>query len=177
VESNSKFVRGKQKVQRLIEDVILPRDARQIEQKGWAYILALPHQADEAPDHAIGELLHAIACYADPLVGTNTSARTQSYAYNGDGTLVSATANGASASYAQDLAGGMSQILASTSGGITSDYLRDDGAALIASLTGGVRSWYGSDNQGSVRQVLDDSGAVLDTQSYDPCRQLTCRRQ
>jgi len=25
--------------------------------------------------------------------------------------------------------------------------------------------------------VLDDSGAVLDTQSYDPCRQLTCRRQ
>jgi len=62
----------------------------------------------------------------------------------------------------------MSQILASASGGATSDYLRDDGAALIASLTVGVRSWYGTDNQGSVRQMLDDGGNVLTTQNYDP---------
>jgi hypothetical protein len=32
----------------------------------------------------------------------------------------------------------------------------------------GARTWYGADNQGSVRQTLSDSGAVLGTQNYDP---------
>jgi len=134
--------------------------ANEVTNAGWDYDAAGNLTSDGVTSYGFDAL--------GRLTGTNTSAQTQSYAYNGDGKLVSATANGASASYAQDLAGGMTQILASTSGGATSDYLRDDGAALIASLTVGVRSWYGTDNQGSVRQTLDDSGNVLTTQNYDP---------
>ncbi len=90
------------------------------------------------------------------------------YAYNGDGTLVSATVDGRSTGYTQDLAGSLSQILASATGGTTSEYLRDDGGILLANVTGGTRTWYGADNQGSVRQVLDDVATVLASQSYDP---------
>ena len=102
------------------------------------------------------------------LTGTTAGSQSRNYAYNGDGTLVSASVNGASTSYTQDLAGGMSQVLATTSGGVTSDYLRDDGGSLLASLTSGTRTWYGTDEQGSVRQTLDDSADVLGVQSYDP---------
>ncbi len=62
----------------------------------------------------------------------------------------------------------MSQILATANGGVTSDYLRDDGGSLLASVTSGTRTWYSTDNQGSVRQTLDGSATVFATQSYDP---------
>jgi RHS repeat-associated protein len=81
---------------------------------------------------------------------------------------VSANFTGTNTVYTQGLGGCMSQILASTSGSVLADYLRDDGGSLLASLTGGTRTWYGTDNQGSVRQTLDDSANVLATQSYDP---------
>ena len=134
--------------------------ANEVTNAGWAYDAA----GNLTSDGVTGYTFDALG----RLTGTNASSETQSYAYNGDGTLVSATANGTSTSYTQDLAGGMTQILASTSGGITSDYLRDDGGNLVASLTNSAHTWYGTDNQGSVRQTLDDTGAVLATQSYDP---------
>jgi RHS repeat-associated protein len=85
---------------------------------------------------------------------------------------VSQTANGASTSYTQDLAAGQSQVLASTSGGSTTDYLVDANGSLLANLAGGVRTWYGLDGQGSVRQLLTDSGSVTGTQNYDPYGQV-----
>ncbi len=55
-----------------------------------------------------------------------------------------------------------------TSGGVTGNYLRDDGGSLLANVTGGTRTWYGTDTQGSVRQTLDDGGNFFAAQPYDP---------
>ncbi|HWE64939.1 MAG TPA: hypothetical protein VHB98_24760 [Chloroflexota bacterium] len=68
------------------------------------------------------------------LTGTTATGQTRSYGYNGDGTLVSRTANGTSTTYTQDLAAGQSQVLASTSGGSTTDYLVDANASRLATL-------------------------------------------
>jgi hypothetical protein len=38
----------------------------------------------------------------------------------------------------------------------------------VLSSTGGARTWYGSDALGSVRQTLNNSGAVLASVTYDP---------
>ena len=48
------------------------------------------------------------------------------------------------------------------------DYLYANPSERLASLTSGIRTWYGTDNQGSVRQMLSDTGSVLSTQNYDP---------
>jgi YD repeat-containing protein len=100
------------------------------------------------------------------LTATSATGQTRACAYNGDGTIVSATVNGTATTYAQDLAGGQSQVLAKVSGGTTVDYLY--GTERLAALTGGVRSWYGTDGQGSARQGLSDTGSVTANQSYDP---------
>jgi RHS repeat-associated protein len=130
------------------------------EVNGWLYDAAGNLTNDGGTTYAFDAL--------GRLTGTTAGSTKSTYAYNGDGTLVSASVNGTSTTYTQDLAGGMSQILASATGSVLADYLRDDGGTLLASLTGGTRTWYGTDNQGSVRQTLDDSAAVLATQSYDP---------
>ena len=127
---------------------------------GWTYDAAGNLTSDGTTSYAFDAL--------GRLTGTAAGSQNRNYAYNGDGTLVSAGVNGTSTSYTQDLAGGMSQVLASTSGGVIADYLRDDGGSLLAGIMGGTRTWYGTDNQGSVRQTLDDSANVLATQSYDP---------
>jgi len=75
--------------------------------------------------------------------------------YNGDGVLVS---DGTTTS-AQDLAAPLSQVL--SDGTATYVYGHDRLRAL-----GGP--WYVGDALGSVRQTLDDAGAVLATTSYDP---------
>ena len=71
----------------------------------------------------------------------------------------------------------MSQVLATTSGGVTSNYLRDDGASLLAGIASGTRTWYGKDNPGhgptpkvGRGQTFDNGGNVLATQSYDNAR-------
>jgi hypothetical protein len=107
-------------------------------------------------DRSIG-VLHPAAKEVVDLRGAGLAA------YHSDGILISANINGTSTSCTQDLAGGMSQILASSTGSVPADYLRDDGGSLLASLTGGTRTWYGTDDQGSVRQTLDDTAAVLVT--------------
>jgi len=56
------------------------------------------------------------------LTGTTTTGQSRAYVYNGDGTLVSQTAN-STTSYTQDLAESQSQILASTTGLTGTDYL------------------------------------------------------
>ena len=56
------------------------------------------------------------------LTGTSATGQTRNYAYNGDGVLASSVANSTSTSYTQDLAGGLSQVLATTSGGATTNH-------------------------------------------------------
>ena len=57
------------------------------------------------------------------LTGTTTTGQSRAYVYNGDGTLVSQTANGTTTNYTQDLAASQSQILAATTGLTGTDYL------------------------------------------------------
>jgi RHS repeat-associated protein len=84
------------------------------------------------------------------------------YTYNGDGVLV----YDGVMRYTQDLVSPLSQILQTTQGLTTTDYLY--GANRLASVAGSTRTWYLGDTLGSVRQTLSDSGAVLGTVNYDP---------
>jgi YD repeat-containing protein len=86
--------------------------------------------------------------------------------YNGDGVLVSQSANGVLTRYTQDLAAPLSQILQTTQGSVTSDYLY--GLEHFASVTGGTRTWYTADALGSVRRTLADSALPIATTNYDP---------
>jgi RHS repeat-associated protein len=78
-----------------------------------------------------------------------------SYTYNGDGVLVS----DGTTTYVQDLAAPLSQVLS-------------DGTATYVYGHERLRAqggpWYVGDALGSVRQTLDDAGAVLATTNYDP---------
>jgi YD repeat-containing protein len=110
------------------------------EVNGWSYDAAGNLTNDGTTSYAFDAL--------GRLTGTTAGSQDRNYGYNGDGTLVSASINGMSTSYAQDLAGGMSQVLGTSNPGATADYLRDDGGSLLASVTSGTRTWYGTDNQG-----------------------------
>jgi RHS repeat-associated protein len=87
---------------------------------------------------------------------------TTTYTYNGDGALVY---DGATR-YTQDLLSPLSQILQTTQGLTTTDYLY--GANRLASVAGSTRSWYLGDALGSVRQTLSNSGIALSNVNYDP---------
>ena len=78
-----------------------------------------------------------------------------SYTYNGDGVLV----NAGTTTYAQDLAAPLSQVLSDG----TANYVY--GHDRLRALSG---PWYVGDVLGSVRQTLDDAGAVLGSVQYDP---------
>ena len=101
-----------------------------------------------------------------------SGAQGSTYSYNGDGTLVGQATGGVTTGYAQDVAGGQSQVLAiatgSGAGAGTVDQLW--GLDRLASLnpTTGARAWYGYDGQGSARQLLNDAGHVTASASYDP---------
>jgi YD repeat-containing protein len=130
---------------------------------GWGYDAAGNLLSDGATSYTYDALNH--------LTGSSATGRDSSYAYNGDGTLVSQTTNGTTTSYAQDLAASQSQILATT--GITStNYLYGSDIAPLLALSGSTHAWYGLDGQGSVRQTLDDAANVLGIQTYDPYGQV-----
>ena len=104
--------------------------------------------------------------YTYDAAGRLTQRGLTSYSYNGDGVLLS---DGAT-QYTQDLAAPLSQVLATTDGVTTTDYLY--GAERLAAVRGGTRIWYGSDALGSARQTLNDAGAVLGSVNYDPWGQV-----
>jgi len=80
------------------------------------------------------------------------------YAYNGDGVLVS----DGTTTYVQDLAAPLSQVLSDG----TATYVY--GHERLTAAAGSGQTWYVGDALGSVRQTLDDAGAVLATTNYDP---------
>ena len=100
------------------------------------------------------------------LLTTTAGSTTRSYRYNGDGVLVQQTANGVVTTFTQDLAAPLSQILQTTQGGATTNYLY--GLERLASVSGTMRTWYTGDALGSVRRTLSDTGATGGTFAYDP---------
>ena len=99
-------------------------------------------------------------------------AQGSTYSYNGDGTLVGQASGGVTTGYAQDLAGGQSQVLAIATGAGAGASTVDQlwGLDRLASLNPaiGARAWYGYDGQGSARQLLNDAGHVVASANYDP---------
>src|ERR1039457_7182328 len=83
-------------------------EANQVTNPGWTYDAAGNLTNDGVTSYGFDAL--------GRLTGTTALGQTRGYAYNGDGTLVSATANGTSTTYTQDLASGLSQVLATSSG-------------------------------------------------------------
>jgi hypothetical protein len=112
---------------------------------------------------AAGNLLDdSTATYARDALNRLTERNATSYGYNGDGVLV----DDGTTQYTQDLASPLTQILQATQGVTTTNHLY--GHERLASVVGGTRAWYATDALGSVRQTLNDSGAVLGAVSYDP---------
>jgi RHS repeat-associated protein len=68
--------------------------------------------------------------------------------------------------FTQDLASPLTQILQTTQGSATTQYLY--ALDRLASVSGNTRTWYGADALGSVRLTLSDAGAIVDSTNYDP---------
>jgi RHS repeat-associated protein len=87
---------------------------------------------------------------------------TTAYTYNGDGALV----DDGMTRYTQDLAAPLSQILQTTQGSTTTNYLY--GLDRLAAQAGSTKTWYVGDALGSVRLTLDNSGIPVGLVNYDP---------
>ncbi len=88
------------------------------------------------------------------MLTTTSGSEQRAYGYNGDGTLVAQTANGATTRFTHDLVAPLSQILETTQGTTTKSYVY--GHERLYEQAGIVKTWYGGDALGSVRQTLDD---------------------
>lgn len=74
--------------------------------------------------------------------------------------------NGVTTYYVLDLAGGLTQVLAERTGGVTTTYLYGNGR--IAQFDGADFDYFLGDALGSVRQLADEAGAVTLARRYEP---------
>ena len=88
--------------------------------------------------------------------------------YDVDGVLVRTAVNGVGTDYLVDTSGGLSHVVAEVdgSGTVTALYVRA-GDMLLEEVRGGVVKMYEADGLGSVRGLLDVSGARTDTYAYE----------
>jgi RHS repeat-associated protein len=100
--------------------------------------------------------------HANRLIGVNRPTIAASYGYNGLGDRLQQTVNGVTATYAIDLAGSLTQVLADT----TNTYLY--GSSRIGQYAGTTAEYLLGDALGSVRQLADASGNVTLAKGYEP---------
>ena len=86
------------------------------------------------------------------------------YAYDGAGDRIGKTVGSATTAYTLDLASGLPQVLAETTGSSTSAYAYAGGPLEIDQA--GTTYWYLSDTLGSVRLLTDSTGATPATYAY-----------
>jgi RHS repeat-associated protein len=88
--------------------------------------------------------------------------------YDVDGVLVRTAVNGVGTDYLVDTSGGLSHVVAEVdgSGAVSVLYVRA-GDMLLEEVRGGVAKMYEADGLGSVRGLLDVSGAKTDTYAYE----------
>jgi len=88
--------------------------------------------------------------------------------YDVDGVLVRTAVNGVGTDYLVDTSGGLSHVVAEVdgSGTVTALYVRA-GDMLLEEVRGGVVKMYEADGLGSVRGLLDVSGARTDSYAYE----------
>ncbi|MBK9944709.1 MAG: hypothetical protein IPP13_24200 [Kouleothrix sp.] len=88
------------------------------------------------------------------------------YAYNGDGALISQLTAGVTTRFTQDLVAPLSQVLQTFTGATRTDYLY--GMGRLATQTSPVRTWYVADALGSVRRMVSEAGVPQGVITYDP---------
>jgi PKD repeat protein len=107
-----------------------------------------------------GNMISDGAAYTYDALSRTIARGGTTYAYNGDGTLVSQATGGVTTRYTQDLAAPLTQVLQTQVGAATrTGYIY--GLNRLASLTGSTKTWYVADALGSVRRTVTDSGTPL----------------
>jgi RHS repeat-associated protein len=86
-----------------------------------------------------------------------------SYSYDASGVRASKTVNGVTTAY--HTSGGA--VLRQSGGGVTLDFAHDEAGRAIGFTKGGAWYWYVFDLQGDVIGILDGSGALVASYSYD----------
>ena len=99
---------------------------------------------------------------ANRLTGVTQGTNATGMTYNGLGDRVSETVNGVATTFTLDLNTGLTQVLADG----TNTYLYGNGR--IGQFTGADSAIFLGDALGSVRQLVDGSGAVTLAKSYEP---------
>ncbi|HKP52979.1 MAG TPA: DUF6531 domain-containing protein [Chloroflexia bacterium] len=93
---------------------------------------------------------------------------TTTYGYNGDGVLATEAVGGATTRYTLDVTGGLPERLGATTGSASTWYVRGWGGELSRESGGTTNAWYLGDRLGTVRGVMDGSGALMSGYNYDP---------
>ncbi len=94
-----------------------------------------------------------------------TGTQTYTMTYNGLGDRLTLSVNGTQTKYANDVAGGLTQVLLETTGATKNFYLYGNG--LIAQQKSFVQ-YFGLDGLGSVRQLYNSSGQIVSDRQFDP---------
>jgi RHS repeat-associated protein len=103
---------------------------------------------------------------ANRLTAVNGGQNAISYKYDGLGNRLQQTANGTTITYMNDLNVGLTQVLSDG----TNTYLYGNDRIAQSPITNSQSTiqYFLGDALGSVRQMVDESGAVVYTASYDP---------
>jgi YD repeat-containing protein len=104
--------------------------------------------------------------HADRLTQVANGALTTEFAYNGAGDRVAKTVDGVTTDYVLDPAAGLTQVLQETTAGQTQSYLY--GHDLLAQYDSGTWAYHVDDGLGSVRQLADPTGQVVQGYSFSP---------
>jgi RHS repeat-associated protein len=104
--------------------------------------------------------------HANRLTSVTSGTLTTEFVYNGAGDRVARTVDGVTSEYVLDPAAGLTQVLQETTGGQTTSYLY--GADLLAQYDSGTWAYHVDDGLGSVRQLADPTGQVVQGYSFSP---------
>ena len=107
--------------------------------------------------------------YENRLVGTTEDERVTQYEYDGDGNRISKTVDGVTTKYINDIAAPLVQVLMETTDEDTVIASYTYGNDLISSTKYDVLNtiYYNYDGLGSVRQLTDDTEAIVALYTYD----------
>jgi RHS repeat-associated protein len=104
--------------------------------------------------------------HANRLVQIVSGTLTTGFTYNGAGDRVAKIVDGVTSAYVLDPAAGLTQVLQETTGGQTTSYLY--GHDLLAQYDSGTWAYHVDDGLGSVRQLADSAGQVVQSYSFSP---------
>jgi RHS repeat-associated protein len=104
---------------------------------------------------------------ANRLIQVTQGSITSTYQYDGIGNRLAQTVGGVTTRYALDVAAGLPEVIASTTGASTTHYLQV-GGQLLAQHGAGTSAYVLPDHLGSVRQLVEPTGDVMLAKNYQP---------